>query len=328
MQSSSAPNTRSTTSNRVLFEKPQSRLIEQAKMPEEKEKVVTVVVEEMPRFEPEIIDRKGGRFAGPFFTLTIGQPPETAQLSAHQSILSQSPTLARFCSSPHFLESRTHHLSFPDDHPIIFSLLLEYLYTSDYEPTYRTVRSYGRASASTSGLRRADLPWTPDYLAAQTSIAAQLYVLAEKYQLPFLQSLIASKLPYLTASLPGPAFFAAAKSVYDDIPDERRTTPFFDWFRREGVSLRRVREAEGEEWWLAFFEGGGRFARDLVEACDLLRGREREGRSEWEWRRRRMTWDEDEAEAGSTLWEADRRGDRGWEGRRRRWDDDTDSRWS
>lgn len=60
MQSSSAPNARSTTSNRVLFEKPQSRLIEQAKMPEEKEKVVTVVVEEMPRFEPEIIDRKGG----------------------------------------------------------------------------------------------------------------------------------------------------------------------------------------------------------------------------------------------------------------------------
>lgn len=71
-------------------------------------------------------------FTSDIFTIIVG--PERRTFTAHGVILSKSPKFAAQCNGSAYVEGSTKTIELPDHDPIIFALLLEYLYSGDYWP--------------------------------------------------------------------------------------------------------------------------------------------------------------------------------------------------
>ncbi|KAI9879324.1 MAG: hypothetical protein M1830_008845 [Pleopsidium flavum] len=183
----------------------------------------------------EALPDKSGSSA--VFSLSVG--PEKRPLFAHQSVLSQSPVLARFCQ-PGFRESEVMHIDLPEDDPDVFGRLLEYLYPRDYSTTF--TRAYDLADE-----------------------LASIYILAEKYQLKHLQSLTVQKLKNVNALSRTPrAFFAISQHIYANTPDSE---PFFrKYFLEEAPGCIEAMGTDGANEISELIILGGSFAVDVFEA--------------------------------------------------------------
>ncbi|KAI9717276.1 MAG: hypothetical protein M1812_004803 [Candelaria pacifica] len=137
-------------------------------------------------------DRTGKRFTGHVFELLVG--PEKVPMSAHKSVLCQSPVFSRMClhETPSKGEEMR-HIFLEDDDPNTFALILEYLYTTNYHPLYAHPSSCEEVDV--------DLP-------GQVS----MYIMAGKYELDNLMDLITKKIRHLTP-VRDTTFWTTAKSL-------------------------------------------------------------------------------------------------------------------
>lgn len=185
--------------------------------------------------------------------LVVGQASEALHFSVHKSVLSQSPVLAQFClNAPHFAEGHASAMPFPEDPPTAFGLMIEYLYTLEYSPVLADQPDYWEPSTTMT-----------HWVSEQAAMSAQLYALAEKYQLTQLQPLITEKLFRLRHAMSTKLFFDTSKAIYESVPEERLTTSFFGFFDEE-ASARMVSAAVYDDWFLSYFEEGGTFGKDLA----------------------------------------------------------------
>ncbi|KAL9043392.1 MAG: hypothetical protein Q9214_003421 [Letrouitia sp. 1 TL-2023] len=192
-------------------------------------------------------DRCGKRLKSTVFTIFVG--PDKENFIVHQSALNASPVLSRLCSE----SSITNRLDLPDDDPSQFGLLLEFLYSKDFD-SLNDDSSDSRDNAQ--GTRSAAL-----------EELCQIYRIGEKYQLPNLQKCAVDKLDKMTDTKRDPmSFLQAAKELYKTLADSDSIfTPFFlkkaEKLLRQAEIPASVRQLIQEA--LAF---GGEFANDIFKA--------------------------------------------------------------
>lgn len=142
-------------------------------------------------------DRWRSGFQSQIFTILAG--PQRQKFTAHASFLSQSPVLDRMCHGQ-FEESRTFTICLPDDRPDVIRAVIQYLYSRD-------IQKFG--SVNPSGCT----------ITALFDLA-ELYGVAEKYQLKGLKTVIIEKLETIIDVAKRPIeFLDVTKEIYDCIPD-------------------------------------------------------------------------------------------------------------
>lgn len=181
------------------------------------------------------------RFASPIFTILVGE--DKYMFMAHESVLSQSPVLSRFCKG-NFKEAATMEITLPTESRECIGRLLEYLYTGDY----------ACCSAEKAFDEAAEL--------------AGMYIAADKYNLPELKRITMKKLASLESfPVDGIDLFSLARLVYSHIPDSDKH------FRAYFASYAPVQLMQMEEPDLNQLEemmkSGGIFAQDCFRAQKL-----------------------------------------------------------
>lgn len=158
-------------------------------------------------------DRWRSGFESQIFTILAG--PQRQKFTAHASFLSQSPVLDRMCHGQ-FEESRTFTIFLPDDNPDVIRAVIQYLYSRD-------IQKFG--SVNPSGCT----------ITALFDLA-ELYGVAEKYQLKGLKTVIIEKLRVIIDVTKRPIpFLAVAKDIYNCIPNSDED--FRSFFRIAYTSL-------------------------------------------------------------------------------------------
>jgi len=79
----------------------------------------------------------GSTLTSPIITLTVGR--DQRLFAAHEEVLCKAPFFATICRSQ-FMESAGKRIDLPDEEPVIFSSVLEYLYKGDYIPAFCTIK--------------------------------------------------------------------------------------------------------------------------------------------------------------------------------------------
>ncbi|MCJ1262624.1 hypothetical protein MMC22_002494 [Lobaria immixta] len=148
-----------------------------------------------------------------------------------------------------FREGLKHHIELPDDDIHVFGYMLEYLYRGVF-------RGFETPNQ--------DL---------KTVMLADLYIMAEKYQLQGLKTLLVTPLEALF-DCPGKAegivcFFDAARKIYENIPDSEALFP--DCFKKTVMYIVRFRDEQPyiEEQIKLCISDGGKLARDAFDAYSM-----------------------------------------------------------
>ncbi|KAI9739020.1 MAG: hypothetical protein M1835_003217 [Candelina submexicana] len=227
---------------------PKARRADRSSAPRAIRRISHATPPTQPRARKErIVKADGRRFAGPVFTLYVGE--EEIEYCVQQTILSQSPVLSRLCASD-FLETSTRQIHLDEDDPTIFGFVLEYLYRQDYEArhAYKIARQNNTLE--------------PDTKASDFVYCTHLsiYLMADKYLLDGLQRLVLSKI-LTTTAVNYRVFFETAARVYEN--SANTNGPYFAYFRENAQKC--VESAMHQDWFHEFFGQGGKFACDLAQ---------------------------------------------------------------
>ncbi|KAL9118227.1 MAG: hypothetical protein Q9187_005230, partial [Circinaria calcarea] len=160
---------------------------------------------------------------------------------AHVSVLSQSPVLACMCSGP-FQESLNQLISLPDDDAANFGLLLEFLYQDNL----------------------------PDLIVsgsnAYIETLADIYILADKYQLQTLKEAVISQLRSWDGLYDTPMdFFTMAHRIYHDISHSVSDKSLHDYFLEQARLKLPLLTSYGVGYLEELLDRGGRFATDVFK---------------------------------------------------------------
>ncbi|KAL8855319.1 MAG: hypothetical protein Q9178_008033 [Gyalolechia marmorata] len=183
----------------------------------------------------------GVGFQSQIFTILVGLQEQ--KYTAHASFLSRSPVLDRMCHGE-FEESRTFTLRLPDDKPNLIKAMIQYLYSGDFQDS---------GSVETPRKTSHNL--------------AEMYGVAEKYQLKGLKTLIIKKLGVVVNAVKRPIeFMSTAKKIYDCIPDSDED--FRDFFRNFAIKSLRPTDMSGaiRQEFDDHVADGGTMAVDMVAA--------------------------------------------------------------
>ena len=141
------------------------------------------------------------------YKLVVG--PQKKLFHSHEAVLSRSPVFERMCNGS-FKEGVEQQIELPDDDAHIFGRVLEYMYCGVFD--------------------KFETP-TPN---VKVLVLADLYILAEKYQLSGLKELL---IPPMATILDNASdaecienFFHAARKIYENTPDSEALFP--DSFKR------------------------------------------------------------------------------------------------
>ncbi|KAL8965969.1 MAG: hypothetical protein Q9183_003593, partial [Haloplaca sp. 2 TL-2023] len=185
-------------------------------------------------------------FDSEIFVLVVGT--QKKRFRAHSAYLGQSPVFDAMCRHS-FTESKTHQIDLPEDDPHVFSLILKYLYAGNF--------------AGYDGLLDDDsLDIDRDTRALQL---ADVFLLAEKYQLSDLKELLVSKLAtFADVHENIPAFLETARKVYSGIPETE--TVYRHFFQMAVTGMLPVCKMDGpaREAFNKTVSDGGILATDLV----------------------------------------------------------------
>ncbi|KAI9728610.1 MAG: hypothetical protein M1835_003674 [Candelina submexicana] len=196
------------------------------------------------------------RYQGPIFELCVGDAQ--VELYAHQSILCQSPVLARFCHA-NFKEKVRKRIVLEDDDLPIFSLLLDFLYSGGYDL---------KEMYKTSDVKIPFFTFTSHGIKYCYCIHILVYVLADKYQLGDLQRLAVIKLDHWSNwknFLHPQVFYTMAEFVYENTAT--RSGSYFDCFFANAPSL--VVAAFETAWFETMVRGGGDCAVAIMRRLSL-----------------------------------------------------------
>jgi len=73
----------------------------------------------------------GSTLTSPIITITVGR--DQRLFAAHEEVLCRAPFFATICRNQ-FMEPAGKRIDLPDEEPVVFSSILEYLYKGDYYP--------------------------------------------------------------------------------------------------------------------------------------------------------------------------------------------------
>lgn len=178
------------------------------------------------------------RFNSSIFTIVAGDTGHV--FAAHETVLSQSPVLARFCKSQ-FREATDKKIVLPDESVQSVGRLLEYLYSGDY---------------ACGGCEK---PFD------EALELAGMYIIADKYNLERLKVITMNKLIAFT-DFPTERmeFFQLADLVYKHVPDsDRRFRDYFAFFAP--LHITAMQESEMRQL-QEMMKVGGIFAQDAFSA--------------------------------------------------------------
>ena len=151
------------------------------------------------------------QFGNDIFTLYVG--PEKQTFTAHSEVLSRSLVLKRMCKGP-FLESETKIINLPDDDADLIELMLDCLYASRYA---KLDLNFMKKVCHKTGV---SLP----------KELAELYIVAEKYQLEGIQHSIVVVYADMQIQLKNfTMFLMVTGRIYNNIATS--CGPFPCWFR-------------------------------------------------------------------------------------------------
>ncbi|KAL9118181.1 MAG: hypothetical protein Q9187_005276 [Circinaria calcarea] len=180
------------------------------------------------------------RFMSDTFNIIVGDTKPG--FIVHASVLIQSPVLLAMCEGQ-FQEAVTHNIALDDDNPADFSLMLEYLYTGDF-------------------------PFEGSENLELEHQLADIYILADKYQLPLLKDLVIAKLSSSTSFYVGSkanrtAFFAIAYKIYNGTTDSETNRVFYNFFAKFAVPVLQKLKRDEVQAVQDLLIDGGRFAGDM-----------------------------------------------------------------
>ncbi|KAJ5084293.1 hypothetical protein NUU61_008872, partial [Penicillium alfredii] len=161
-----------------------------------------------PEPEPLTSTKKNSGFkfldflASPIVEILVGQGEHETTLTAHQTLLLESPFLSEFVDK--FEGSGPRRISLPDEHVEAFGCYLQFQYTRDY-----SVNQTENPSGSLE-------PEAADDSGDQLLRHARIYTLAEKLGLPALKSLAHTKIHRVNGTPRGE--LAYARYVYTHTP--------------------------------------------------------------------------------------------------------------
>ncbi|MCJ1305224.1 hypothetical protein MMC08_008038 [Hypocenomyce scalaris] len=178
------------------------------------------------------------RFNSSIFTILVSESKHV--FTAHETVLSQSPVLARFCKS-NFKEATTKEITLPDESVESVGRLLEYLYSGDYACA-ATQKTFDEAVE-----------------------LAGMYIIGDKYNLERLKILTMDKLIAFEAFPTDRVdFFSLASLVYRRTPDsDKRFRNYFAFFAPAHIIAMKEPELRKLE---EMMNAGGFFARDTFRA--------------------------------------------------------------
>ena len=215
----------------------------------------------------DILTLSHSRFhaSGKLFTI-IARDSET--WIVHDAVLSQSPVLARMCQTP-MSQAQNQLIKLPEDDPNIFGRVLEYLYCGDYNPSMTCTYMADGVTAKIHLTAPGGI--IPD---RDANLFANMYIMADKYQLELLQELTIRKIKLLH-TLTDDAYYAMVHKIYESVPssDVRFRAYFMD---SAPLRLRRLQAPELTRM-LEKIEAGGALARDCFEAQHKAFMKEKEG---------------------------------------------------
>ncbi|KAL8964032.1 MAG: hypothetical protein Q9183_004759 [Haloplaca sp. 2 TL-2023] len=157
------------------------------------------------------IDERLSAFESRSFNITVGAGQRI--FTAHEAFLCQSPVFERMIHVP-FKESASRHIILPEDDPAVIAIIIQYLYAGNFWPSEHALAT--ECSEELSQDASAEF----DKIASSIRVLGEVYLMAEKYQLPDLQRQTVGKLSQLVDVKTRPIeFLNNAKRVYTGIPD-------------------------------------------------------------------------------------------------------------
>lgn len=189
------------------------------------------------------------------FTVVVGA--ECRELAVHESALSKSPVLERFCRGG-FLETTTERIELKDDDSEIFDKVLSYLYRGDYEPfmlQLDMVSGIDTPYADHEASRE-----TTDLVNKYAMDSAMVYIMADKYQLDGLKKVAVAKMELLQP-IEYEVFFALSSLVYAAVPESDQL--FRNYFTEFAPGQLM---AAPQRHLVPYARKGGAMAEDMVHA--------------------------------------------------------------
>ncbi|KAJ1335242.1 speckle-type POZ protein [Microdochium nivale] len=184
--------------------------------------------------------------SSPIITLIVGQGESATVLSAHQSLLAQSPWFARACNQ--FTEDGSpRQIVLDSDDVDAVGSFLEYLYTGDYFP---------RKVAGTRALEQDPSLPAVDESGEQLLRHARIYTLAEKFGIEKLKSLATSKIHCVNSTAKGEITYARYVYQYTTRDDSIVRAPIANFWATRSHTLRSEAEDEFRSLCLEFPEFG------------------------------------------------------------------------
>ncbi|KAH7038052.1 uncharacterized protein B0I36DRAFT_74677 [Microdochium trichocladiopsis] len=184
--------------------------------------------------------------SSPVVTLIVGQGDTAAVLTAHQSLLVQSPWFAQACEQ--FTEDGSpRQIVLDSDDVDAVGSFLEYLYTGDYFP---------RKVAGTRSLEQDPSLPAVDESGEQLLRHARIYTLAEKFGIEKLKSLATSKIHCVNSTAKGEITYARYVYKYTTKDDSTVRAPIANFWATRSHTLRSEAEDEFRSLCLEFPEFG------------------------------------------------------------------------
>ena len=187
----------------------------------------------------------------PIFTIMAKNGGNNKML-VHQAVLQKSVVFKAMGNGP-FQEGQTRQINFPEDDYYQMSCLLQFMYT-DGEDVQGYLLGSSKPDAS---------------LDPAVSFGAQLYILANKYEIPNMEEELAHALLWLSAGESHDLFFKLAKFIHDNVPGSiaRFRARFKD-------VMQAVFEDHGDIEYVgsgmeAIIIDGGTLARDIVQVLQM-----------------------------------------------------------
>ncbi|KAL9090552.1 MAG: hypothetical protein Q9165_005313 [Trypethelium subeluteriae] len=174
----------------------------------------------------------------PIVELTIGQGDGATTLTAHQSLLTQSPYFREACSK--FSDSAGRRvIDLPSEDLDAMGCFLEYLYTHEYFP-----RLIGPANSATSTLEPDPQFDIPDSTGNAILRHARVYTLASRFGLPSLRSLAHAKIHRTESTAKGEIAYARYVYKETDTADATIRKPVAAFWANRSYVLRHEAEEE------------------------------------------------------------------------------------
>ena len=197
----------------------------------------------------------------PMIQLSIGSGEDTAVISAHRAILTQSPYFADR------LSDEVSIADLPDEDLDAMGCFLQYQYTGEYFPR--------RLANQPDGLEHDPSVPSIDSTGDQLLKHAKVYTLAEKLGLPELQSLAHSKIHRINSTAIGEIAYARYVYSHSNVDDQTIRKPVAAFWATRSHVLRHEAEAEFRSMCLEYPQFGFDVLSLVLDAREK-RQRERE----------------------------------------------------